>query len=182
MICGGVRMRVLWAAMFVAMTGPALAAPDCSQGPIPDAPVHGTVNGQPFVPQKATVQFTANGMSVNDAAFDRWALSIQTDSIFNALSLDMLVPHGQKPDGRVFRVLPTREISAQPHATEGTPEVQGWDLELESAEVDTGFTSDIASIRVELGTRKGDVLTGKIHMCVPSAKAEIAGTFSAEVR
>jgi len=178
------RNGVGWAfAVLFLAASPALAAPaDCSNGPIPDGAVHGTVNGQPFVPQEASVQFTANGMTIDDLAFDRWSLSIQTDGIFNALSVSMLVPHGKKPDGRVFRVLPVDSIGAQPAAAQGTPEVQGWDLELESAGVDTSFTQDVASIRVEWGTRKGDTLTGKIHMCVPSAKAEIIGSFSATVR
>ena len=155
---------------------------DCSMGPIPDVPADGIVNGVRFKPQEVSVQFTENGMSINELAFDRWSLSLQTDGIFNALSVNMLVPHGKKPDGRAFRVLPIDDIGAQPAAAPGTPEVQGWDLELEAADVDTSFTQDTASIRVEWGARKGDVLPGKIHFCVPSAKAEIMGMFSATVR
>jgi hypothetical protein len=63
----------------------------------------------------------------------------------------------------------------------GTPEVQGWDLQLESADVDTSFTRDIASMRLEFGPRKGSQLPGKIHFCVPGANAEIAGAFNAAV-
>ncbi len=91
----------------------------------------------------------------------------------------MLVPLGKAPDGRVFRVLPTDSIGAQPAAATGVPEVQGWDLQLEAAGVDTSFTQEIASIRVEFGRRKGGVLPGKIHVCVPGQAAEIAGGFSA---
>lgn len=173
------RAAVLLAGLLFAT--PAVAA-DCSVGAIPDTPVKGTVNGVPFVPQEAWVSFTADGMSMNEAHFDRYQLSIQTDSIFNALSVSMLVPKGKTLAGRVFRVLPTDSISGQPAAAQGLPEVQGWDLELEAAGVDTSFTSDIASIRVEWGAKSGDTVSGKIHFCVPSANADIAGTFKAKMR
>jgi hypothetical protein len=121
-------------------------------------------------------------MVVNDVHLDRYALSIQTDGIFNELSVNLMVPGGQKPDGRTFRVLPVDDIGKQPMAAEGTPEVQGWDLEQENADVKTSFTQDTASIRVEFGTRNGSVLPGKIHMCVPGVKAEIVGSFSATMQ
>ena len=162
---------------------PALAAAaDCANGPIPDSPVHGMVNGQPFVPQKATMSFTKDGMVVDDVHLDRYALAIETDGIFNELTVDMMVPGGQKPDGRTFRVLPVDSIGAQPAAAPGTPEVQGWELEQENADVNTSFTQGVASIRVELGQRKGDQMPGKIHMCVPGVKAEIVGAFSATMQ
>lgn len=176
-------------AIFVAsLLAAAVAAPaqsaqpvpaGCSAGAIPDHAVYGLVNGKPFVPKTFTFHVTKDGMEVNGAKFDRYDLSLQTDGIFNQASVTMLVPLGKKPDGRVFRVLPTESISAQPAAAEGTPEVQGWEIALESAGVDTSFTESTASIRVEWGARKGDALPGKIHMCVPSVKAEISGTFTA---
>ncbi len=144
--------------------------------------MHGTVNGKAFVPQQTTMDFTKDGMVVNDVHLDRYVLSIQTDGIFNELTVNLMVHGGQKPDGRTFRVLPTDDISGQPAVAEGTPEVQGWDLEQENADVKTSFASDTASIRVELGTRKGNVLPGKIHMCVPGVSAEIVGSFSATLR
>ena len=157
------------------------AAPDCTQGPIAAHPVGGTVKGKPFVPQKASVHITRDGMEVDRAKFDRYTLSIETDGIFNELTVDMLVPLGKKPDGRTFRVLPIDSIGGQPAAAEGTPEVQGWSLQLETAGVDTSFTEEQAAIRVEWGARKGDALTGAIHFCVPGQKAEIEGHFTATV-
>jgi hypothetical protein len=175
-------MRLLALVMLLATASPAFAVPaDCSKAAIPNVPVHGTVNGQPFEPKETTIDVTKDGMVIDGVHLDRYALAIQTDGIFNELTVNMMVPGGKHPDGRVFRVLPTDSIHDQPAAAPGTPEVQGWDLELESAQVDTSFTQDIASIRVELGTRKGDVLPGKIYFCVPSAKAEIMGTFNATV-
>jgi len=167
----------------VLLASPALAAPaDCSVGAIPDAPVAGTVAGKPFVPKETHLNVTPDGMEVNGAKFDRYTLSIMTDGIFNELTVDMLVPLGKKPDGRVFRVLPTDAIHDQPWAAEGTPEVQGWDLQLEAANVDTSFTQEIASIRVEFGQRKGAVVPGKIHFCVPGQSAEIQGSFGAALQ
>lgn len=173
-------LRWSLAALLLVAT-PAFAAPaDCANGPIPDVPVHGTVNGKPFVPQQATIGFTKDGMVVDNVHLDRYALAIQTDGIFNELTVDMMVPGGKKPDGRIFRVLPVDSIGAQPAAAPGTPEVQGWELEQENADVNTSFTQGVAAIRVELGTRKGDEIPGKIHMCVPDVKAEIVGTFTAK--
>ena len=161
----------------------AIAAPkDCSTGPIPDAPVKGTVNGKPFVPNAISVQITRNGMQINEAKFDRYELSIQTDGIFNAMTANVLVKSGGHPDGHVYRELPIDSIGEQPAAAPGTPEIQGWDLELEAAGVDTSFTQDTASMQIAFGPRKGDALPGRIHFCVPSVKAEIMGTFTAKVR
>lgn len=159
------------------------AAPlDCSKAPIPDTPAHGTVNGQPFVPKEVRLDISPDGMEINDAKFDKYALSLMADGVFNEANLDMLVPLGKSISGRTFRVFPVDQISAQPAAAPGTPEVQGWELELESAHVDTSFTDTIASIRVVWGTPKADKVDGKIYFCVPSANAEIMGTFTATIR
>jgi hypothetical protein len=180
-----VRSALIIAVSSLALAAPASAdskskpAADCSAGAIPDTPVSGSVAGKPFVPKETTVHVTRDGAEMDAAKFDRYELSIMTDGIFNALSVNMLVPLNKKPDGRVFRVLPTDSIGDQPAAAQGLPEVQGWDLALEAADVDTSFTQEIASIRVEWGTRKGDTIPGKIHFCVPGQHAEIAGSFTA---
>jgi hypothetical protein len=36
-------------------------------------------------------------------------------------------------------------------------------------------------MRLEFGPRKAGILPGRIHFCVPSANAEIVGTFNATV-
>ena len=162
------------------LTSPTVAAaPDCSVGPIADASVTGSVRAKPFVPKETRIDVTKDGMEIDEAKFDKWTLSIMADGIFNALTVTMLVPLGKKPDGRTFRVLPTDSIAAQPAAVQGVPEVQGWDLQLEAADVDTSFTQEIAAIRVEFGQRKGAMLPGKIHFCVPGQQADIAGSFAA---
>ena len=160
---------------------PSLAAvpAGCSAGPIVDKPVFGTVAGKPFVPKKVSMQITRDGMEVGNAKFDRYLLSIETDGVFNEATVDMLVPLGKKPDGRTFRVLPTDSIGDQPQAAEGTPEVQGWSVALEAAGVETSFTDEVASLRVELGARKGNAIPGKIHLCVPGKHIEIQGSFTA---
>jgi hypothetical protein len=169
-------------AIFSVLSMPVIAAPkDCSTGPIPDAPVKGTVDGKPFVPNAISVHITRNGMQIDEAKFDTYELSIQTDGIFNAMSAHILVKAGGHPDGHVYRVLPTDSIGGQPAAAQGTPEIQGWDLQLEAAGVDTSFTRDIASMQIAFGPRKGDALPGRIYFCVPSANAEIMGTFTAKV-
>lgn len=164
-----------------ALAAKAAPAPDCSKLPVPDVPVKGVVNGQPFVPNEISIHMTPLGMVINEDKFDRYDLSIESDGIFNAASVDFLVRAGTRPDGKTFRVFPTDSISAQPAAASGTPEVQGWDLELESANVDTSFTQEIASIRVEFGKQTGDMMPGKIYFCVPGVDATIRGTFSAKM-
>ena len=167
----------------IAVAAPAQAAPkDCSTATIPDAPVKGTVAGKPFIPKDVTVQITRNGMQVDEVKMDRYALSIQTDGIFNALGVDAVLAQKKPLTGHVFRQIASDEMSKQPQATDGTPEIQGWDLELEAAGVDTSFTQDQASLRLEYGARKGDSIPGKIYFCSAGTRTEIMGTFTAKVQ
>jgi hypothetical protein len=170
-------------AVALVLTPPAaFAAPqDCSTAQVPAIPVKGTVGGKPFIPNDVSVQITKNGMQINETKFDRYVLSIESDGLFNAVTVDAIFRQGTKPEGHVFRLLPRDALDNQPLAAEGTPEIQGWDLQLEAANVDTSFTQDIASLRLEYGARKGDLIPGKIYFCVPSSNTEIMGTFSAKV-
>ncbi|HSM96090.1 MAG TPA: hypothetical protein VLT91_08605 [Rhizomicrobium sp.] len=165
----------------VAVTSAFAAPKDCSIGAIPDTPVKGVVAGKPFNPNAFNVQITRNGMRVDAVKMDRYALYIQTNGIFNELSVDAVLRQGAALQGHVFRMIPKDDIAAQPAATTGVPEIQGWDLELEAANVDTSFTQDTASLRLEYGARKGDVIPGKIHFCSESTGTEITGTFNAKV-
>jgi hypothetical protein len=177
-----IRYSSVFLAFLLLSAVPALAAPkDCSTAQIPDTPVRGTVNGKPFVPNAVTVHITKNGMQINEAKFDTYELAIQTDGIFNEMTAQVLVKSGGRPDGHVYRVLPIDSIGGQPAATPGTPEIQGWDLQLEAANVDTSFTQETASLRLEFLPRKGEALPGRIYFCVPGVKAEIMGSFMAKV-
>lgn len=168
--------------VLAATAAPALCAPaDCSVGPIADKPVSGSVNGKPFVPKEIVIDITKDGMEMDGNKFDKYQLSLMADGIFNEATVSMLVKLGTKPDGKVYRVLPIDSIGGQPAALPGLPEVQGWDLQLEAAGVDTSFTQEVAAIRVEWGQRKGNLLPGKIHFCVPGQKTDIAGSFTATV-
>jgi hypothetical protein len=177
------RTQRLFAVSFFALSFADIAAasPDCSKGPIPSTPVSGTVGGKPFVPNDVTIHATRNGFGMNGTNFDTYELSIQSGGIFNAFTAHFLVPSGAHVDGRTFRVLLTDSISAQPAVLEGVPEVQGWDLQLEAANVDTDFTQDIASMRIEVGHRRGGTIPGGVIVCVPSSKSSIAGTFNARI-
>ena len=160
-------LAVCLSALPVGASALAAASPDCSKAAIPPGPVKGTVGGKPFVPQRVEVQ-VGKGFAVNEVKFDSYDLTLEVDGIFNALS--------------TFRLLPVDSIDAQPMAGPGTPEVQSWDLQLESANVDTSFTQETASMRLEYGQRKGDVLQGKIYFCAANQKATIAGSFDAVIR
>jgi hypothetical protein len=161
---------------------PASAKPaDCSTAAAPATPVKGTVGGKDFTPTQVSVQI-GKGFAVNDVKFDSYDLSFQVgDSIFNALNVRVIVKEGTRADGRTFRMLATDDMGAQPMAIEGTPEVQSWDLQYGPANVDTSFTQEPASMRLEYGQRKGNMLPGKISFCVPGQRASIGGTFSAKI-
>ncbi|HUJ47912.1 MAG TPA: hypothetical protein VLV55_12335 [Rhizomicrobium sp.] len=161
---------------------PAFGAPkDCSTAVIPNTPVKGTVAGKPFIPNAVTVQITKNGMQINEVKMDRYVLSIQTDGIFNALGVDAVLSQKKPLAGHVFRQIASDEMGKQPQAADGTPEIQGWDLQLEAAHVDTSFTQDQASLRLEYGARKGNMIPGKIYFCSAATKTEIMGTFTARI-
>ncbi len=171
------------ALIFAVPATPVLAAvQDCSTGPIPDSPVKGSVGGKPFVPNDVSIHITKDGFELNGNKFDAYELSLMAGGIFNAATVHFLVRDGAHADGKTFRVLPIDSISGQPAAMKGVPEVQGWDLQLEAANVDTSFTrTTTASLRLEFGARTGNVLPGKFHLCVPDEKSDIAGTFSAKI-
>ncbi len=170
-----------FAAAFVFAT-PAFAAPsDCSTAAIPDTPVKGTVKGHPFVPTDIHMTLTRDGMEVNGAKFDRYTLDFDMGDIFNEFSIDMLVPIGKPIDGRIYRQVPG-DIDKQPMAAEGTPEIQGWDLQLDAADVNTNFGLTDATLRVEWGRKTGDAVPGKIVFCAPQIDTQIAGTFAAALK
>lgn len=174
--------RIAAAFAFILFVTPSFAAapPGCSTGTIPDKPVSGMVGGKPFVVKDAGVVI-GKGFAVNATKFDSYDLTLMVDGIFNALTVRVIVKEGTKADGRAFRILDSDDIGAQPSAITGVPEVQSWDLQLESANVDTSFTQEQASMRLEYGTRKAGVLPGKIVFCAPGQKATIAGTFNATI-
>jgi len=132
------------------------------------------------VPKEATLAI-GGGMAVNDVAFDAYDLTLMSDGIFNALSARVLVRKGQKADGRTFRMVASDDMDKQPMAAAGTPEVQSWDLQLEAANVDTGFTQETASLRLEFGARKAGVLPGKIFFCTLDPATQISGSFNAKI-
>ncbi|MGH6872473.1 MAG: hypothetical protein ACREHE_13305 [Rhizomicrobium sp.] len=169
-----------FAALLLATPSFAAAPPGCSAQTIPDTPVKGTVAGKPFVVKRADVVI-GKGFAIDAQKFDSYDLTLEVDGIFNALTTRVIVKEGTKADGRSFRILDTGDIGAQPAAIPGTPEVQSWDLQLESAKVDTSFTQENASMRLEFGQRKAGVLPGKTVFCVPGQKATIAGTFNATI-
>jgi hypothetical protein len=174
--------RILAAAFALLAATPAFAAAPagCSAQAIPDTPVKGTVGGKPFVVKSATVVI-GKGFAIDETKFDSYDLTLEVDGIFNALTTRVIVKEGTRADGRAFRILDTEDIGAQPAAIPGTPEVQSWDLQLESAGVDTSFTQEAASMRLEYGQRKGAMLPGKIVFCAAGQKAAISGTFNAAI-
>ena len=168
-------------ACVIALPVPAIAAApaDCSKAAIPDTPVKGTVGGQPFTVSRADVQI-GGGFAVNETKFDSYDLTLEMDGIFNALTARAIVRQGTRADGRTFRVLPVESVGDQPAAIEGVPEVQSWEIQV--GDVDDSFTHSTASMRLEFGQRKDNVLPGRIMLCVPQDNVVIAGHFEATIR
>ena len=171
------------AVLLLVSASPALGVPaDCSKGPIPDGPVKGMVKGKAFEPTDIHLTLTRNGYGQDGVHFDAYALNVDAGSIFNEFAVTMLTPAGKPIDGRTYIVLPTEEIGAQRMAAPGLPDVQGWDMEFEPADVNTNFGLDIGSMRVEWGARKGDQIAGKLHFCSTAIETEIGGSFTATLR
>jgi hypothetical protein len=153
--------------------GMAQALPaDCSKAAVPAQPVAVSVGGTKFAP-KSLKLVSAGGMSSGDEHFDTYRLTFRNeDDLFAPLEADVtvLVRKGQRVDGKVFRRLPTKETSKQPSPTSGLPEVQGWSMKNRQAKIDFSHVSYVASLRLEFGQRQGNLIGGKIYLCVPKGQ------------
>jgi len=193
------RSRLAIAAMIaIGYAGPGIAQtlpPDCSAAAVPAQPVAASIAGTAFA-AKSVKLVSAGGMSMGDQQFDTYRLSLRSeDSLFapQEAQVTVLVRKGQRVDGKVFRKLPTKSTDKQPSPTSGLPEVQGWSLKNSAAKVDFSHVSYLASLRLEFGQRQGNVVPGKIYLCVPKgqttmfdrspskADSSVVGTFQAQI-
>jgi hypothetical protein len=161
---------------FVMFATGAFAAPvDCSNGPIAATPLKGVVVGHPFAPTYNTIDTTPGQNTLNDIKLDEYNLSFASDDQSTQIKIVLAIRAGTKLDGRTFRM--TGGDGDQPAVGPGVPEIQGWDLT--AGDVSANFVDEAATLRVELGPRRGKTITGKVHFCAPKHKTDIAGTFAA---
>lgn len=170
--------------------------PDCSTVPAPKQPVEVSVGGTRLAP-KSMKLIPVGTITFGDEKFDSYRLSLRSvDSISAPLEAEVtvVVPKGQRVDGRVFRRIPTREIGKQPLATAGMPEVQGWSLRNRPANANLNHVRYVASLRLEFGQRQGATIPGNIYLCVARGQKStfdkaptqedgiVAGTFEARIQ
>jgi hypothetical protein len=189
----------LWLPLVLAATSAGADMPkDCSTGPIPDTPAT-LVIGTEKIPLPAAQIVEAGSMSSGDDSptYITWRLELHdSENIFAPVEVDVtvMVKEGQTYDGKTFRRVPSDEIADQPSPEPGTPEVQGWSVAHEDRGIDVNHVLVVASLRLELGKQTGDVLPGKLRICVPGAQKqrigndvvdapiEVVGAFKATVK
>jgi len=165
----------LTALLLVLAPGAGLAADlpaDCSSAKPPAQPIEVSVLGTAFVPKSIKLSRSAT-MKSGDEAFENWRLVLRSeDSVMAPLGIEVSVAirQGQSVDGKVFRRLPTKDMSKQPSVTGGLPEFQGWSYENREAGTRGAHVKYVASARLEFGTRQGDKIRGTLALCVPKGQ------------
>lgn len=146
---------------------------DCSKGPIPDRALELSVGPEKLPVPPITSLRKASEITA-EKVYDQYAFSVQDKDIFatTEVRFTVLVPKGQRPDGKTFRKLPTLESKAQPAAEAGLPEVQSWTVKAEARGLDISSVGFVGSLRVEFGQRRGDLLPGKVYLCIPGGQTD----------
>jgi len=174
-----------FAFLFIGMVPAAAMPADCSKGAVPAGPVKGEAEGTAFVPTQAKL-LDAGSMSQDDVSFTTYRLYLEKpegDMDSATADVTFLVAKGKTPDGRTFRQVPG-EISAQPMAAEGLPEIQGWsfDDDATGGHVTSVFTEK-SSLQLHFAKRAGGKIAGTIYLCSPGDKPYwIGGSFTAEIK
>jgi len=125
-------------------------------------------------------------MKQDDATFTTFRLYLkgpEGDLDDETVDVTFLVPKGTLPDGHSVRQRPG-EISAQPMAAEGLPEVQGWSYEDDAtgARVSSVFTEK-SSLQLHFAKRAGGKIAGTIYLCAPGdTPLWVGGHFDAEIK
>jgi hypothetical protein len=168
---------------------------DCSVAPVPAQPVTVSVAGVAFAPKSIKLS-RGGGIKSDNDEFEGFTLSLRSaDDISPPLEAEIkvIVRKGQTIDGRVFRRLPTKETGRQPSPIQGLPEVQAWSFRNRPAQIHVSFVEYVGSARLELGRRQGNMIDGRIYLCVlpgqtslfnktPTKETYVAvGTFTARL-
>jgi hypothetical protein len=161
-------------AIALAHGGPSAAGlpADCSNAKPPAKPVEVSILGTTYAP-KSVKLVKAGTIKSGDVVIDTYRLTLRSeDSIMAPLGMDVTVavPKGKALDGKVFRRVPSNEISKQPAVSEGMPEVQGWSYEDRKAGVRGSHVKYVASLRLEFGKAQGKTLPGTLYLCVPKGQ------------
>jgi hypothetical protein len=168
----GLRIALFVFALLPAAGFAAGLPADCSSAKPPAKPVEISILGTTYAPTSVKL-VKAGTMKSGDVVIDTWRLTLRSeDSVMAPLGLDVTVavPKGQSVAGKVFRRVPSNEISKQPAVSEGLPEVQGWSYEDRKASVRGSHVKYVASLRLEFGKAQGKTLPGTLYLCVPKGQ------------
>src|SRR5581483_539068 len=146
-------MKMAYGTLVVA--GLALALPvsafgqqpaNCSAESIPDKPLEYRVGAQnAAAPPLVRVRKIAEIKS-GAKVYDQYLFSLADKDMFaeTETEFSVIVPKGQRLDGKTFRKLPTADTSAQPGPEQGLPEVQGWKVKDKPRKLDLSHVGYVA--------------------------------------
>jgi hypothetical protein len=159
---------------------------DCSAAPVPDRPLELSFGSQkisalPFV----KVNKIGGELSDGKLVSEQYQVSVQDQDVFADVEVTfaVTVPAGQRVDGKTFRAAPG-----------GNLKQVLWSVKRKEPSLSASFVGFSASIRVEFGKRGGDVLPGRVYLCVPGGQTEkmfgtklpdpitLVGRFEAKIR
>lgn len=160
--------RMLISAVVLALQAPGSAfsqqPADCSAGPVPDRPLELTFGAQK-VPEVPFVRVNKIGSELSDGkpVSDQYQVTVQDKDLFSdvEVSFTATVPARQQLDGKTFRTGPG-----------GKPKEVLWSVKRKEPSLSASFVGFEATARVEFGKRRGDVLPGRVYLCVPGGQVE----------
>lgn len=156
---------------------------DCSAEPAPGGALVLRIDDQshPLTVARVRSQQKTSIGGEEDGSIERfevYAFSIRdAESIFppHEVEVSVLVRDGESLDGKVFRQLPTADPQKQPTPVKAAgawlPEVQSASVSSEPDGIDYEH-GVVASVRMELGKRSGDVQAGKLRLCIAPGQTD----------
>ena len=185
---GALHATLILAVAMAAGAGSAFAQQpsDCSASPVPDRPLEMSF-GSKKVPAMSFAAIYKIGTDLRDGkpVADQYELSVQDKDGFAEIEVELAVtiPAGAQVDGRTFRTGPGRR-----------PQEVLWKVKRDKPSLSVGFVGFAATARVEFGKRRGDVLPGRVYLCIPGGQVEksfgtklpdpitLVGRFEAKIR
>ena len=158
---------------------------DCSAGPIPDRPLELSF-GADRISALPAIKLTRIGseLSGGKPVSDQYQVSVEDKEMFSDVeaTFSVKVPAGQRVDGKTFRTQSAGDLKQILWGIKRKPSLS------------VSFVGFVASARVEFGKRKGDILPGRVYLCVPGGQIEkmfgtklpdpitLVGRFEAKIR
>ena len=168
-------MRLAIASAALALTTSAFAQQpaDCSKGPIPDQSLALTI-GAEKIPALPVIRVRIiSEMRTDEKVYEQFDVTAADKDMFAGVetSFSVIVPKGQRPDGKTYRKLPTHRTDDQP-GPDGMPEVQSWSVKYKARDLSASHVGYVASLRAEFGQRSADMLPVRVYLCVPGGQTE----------